>query len=102
MGRVINVARLRERAALHSPCRSCGDQYAIGVGQVTNPVATQRLMEYWAHGKGALKIRWGTDGAMKRCIRKLRKYFPERPGGLCANLHKRATGEWPRGGIIPS
>lgn len=36
----------------------------------TNPAAelqakTQRLMEYWARGPGAVKIRWGTDGEHK-------------------------------------
>ena len=38
---------------------------------------------------------------MTRCKRKLAKYFPENPGGLCANLHKEATGQWPteKGGI---
>lgn len=24
--------------------------------------ATERLMEYWAHGKGAAKIQWGVPG----------------------------------------
>lgn len=84
------------------PCVECDDEFAIGVGHVTNPVATNRLMEYWTRGRGGLKIRWFTHGAMKRCIRQLRKYFPKNPGGLCANLHFRATGEWPRGGVIPS
>lgn len=55
----------------------------------------ETLKEYWTHGKGAAKIRWGTDGSFKRCVRLLRKYFPKNPEGLCANLHKRATGEWP-------
>lgn len=54
-----------------------------------------KLMDYWAHGKGAAKIRWGTDGSFARCVRKLAKYFPKDTKGLCANLHKRATGEWP-------
>lgn len=54
-----------------------------------------KLMDYWAHGKGAGKIRWGTDGSFARCVRHLRKYFPRDPKGLCANLHKKATGEWP-------
>lgn len=101
MAGIISLARAYERLG-YPPCEPCEEQYAIGIGHVTNPVATERLMEYWVHGKGALKIRWGTKGAMRRCIRKLRKYFPQRPGGLCANLHFRATGEWPRGGIIPS
>lgn len=55
----------------------------------------RRLKDYWAHGKGALKIRWGTDGSFRRCVRQLRKYFPRNPEGLCANLHHEATGEWP-------
>lgn len=94
--------RIARQQGAHIPCTECEDDFAIGIGQVTNFKATQRLMEYWAHGKGGRKIRWFTDGAMRRCIRHLRKYFPQNAGGLCANLHKRATGEWPRGGIIPS
>lgn len=78
------------------------DEFAKGAGWITHPKATRRLMNYWSRGKGAAKIRWFTDGSMRRCIRQLRKYFPQNPGGLCANLHKRATGEWPRGGLIPS
>lgn len=64
------------------------------------------LRRYWTFGPGgARKIRWGTDGSMKRCIRLFRKYFPRNPGGTCAILHKQATGQWPtEGGIagIPS
>lgn len=104
MAGVISLARAHRRLSfvvLEDDCENCGDDYAIGIGQVTNP-GTQRLMEYWAHGRGALKIRWFTDGSMRRCIKHLRKYFPQNPGGLCANLHFRATGEWPRGGFIPS
>lgn len=67
----------------------------ISPGKVKNPVATERLMRYWTRGAGAVKIGWGTDGSMRRCIFLLRKYFPKNPGGLCANLHHRATGEWP-------
>ena len=59
--------------------------------------STRRLTESWVHGKGAAKIRWGTDGSMKRCIRHLRKYVRE-PGGLCAEYHKLATGQWPTTG----
>lgn len=56
--------------------------------------SSEQLTQYWVHGKGALKVRWGTDGSMKRCIRHLRKHVIE-PGGLCAKYHKLATGEWP-------
>lgn len=56
-----------------------------------------QLLEYWAHGTGAAKIRWGTSGDFDRCRRLLRKYVPrpDMPNGLCANLHRRATGQWP-------
>lgn len=78
------------------------DEFAKGPGWITHPIPTRRLMRYWTRGKGAAKIRWGMKGSMRRCIRHLRKYFPENAGGLCANLHHSATGEWPRGGVIPS
>ena len=66
-----------------------------GAGRIPN-----NLGDYWTHGEGAAKIRWGTDGAFKRCERLLRPKVPARidVGGLCANLHKRATGEWPTTG----
>ena len=78
------------------------EEFAKGPGWVTHPRATRRLMRYWTRGRGGAKIRWFTKGSMRRCIRQLRKYFPQNTGGLCANLHKQATGEWPRGGVIPS
>lgn len=54
---------------------------------------TRRLITYWVRGEGAAKIRWGTDGSFDRCERHLAKVRD--PGGLCAELHKEATGEWP-------
>lgn len=54
-----------------------------------------KLAEYWTHGEGAAKIAWGTKGAMHRCIAELGKYVHKSPGGLCADYHKIATGEWP-------
>ncbi len=57
---------------------------------------TEKLMQYWTRGEGAAKIRWGTDGSYDRCVRLLSKYVPPNVvKGLCANMHKRATGEWP-------
>jgi 8-oxo-dGTP pyrophosphatase MutT (NUDIX family) len=54
------------------------------------------LVAYWARGKGAAKIRWGTGGDFKRCERHLVKYLkPGQLAGACANLHKVATGTWP-------
>jgi hypothetical protein len=70
------------------------DQF-VTPGEIKNPEGTRRLMAYWTHGAGAAKIGWGVDGSMRRCIALLRKYFPKNPGGLCANLHHKATGEWP-------
>lgn len=63
----------------------------------------ERLMRYWATGPGAVKIGWGTDDSFDRCVRELSRYVPEsQVKGLCARLHKRATGEWPSEKPIPS
>lgn len=52
----------------------------------------ETLRQYWSVGKGALKIRWGTDGDLTRCHRQLNKYMPGRAWGYCQNLHKRIFG----------
>jgi hypothetical protein len=58
--------------------------------------STERLKVYWAEGAGAAKIRWGVPGDFDRCVVQLSKYVgPGVVKGLCANLHKRATGGWP-------
>jgi hypothetical protein len=54
----------------------------------------ERLRRYWTTGKGAAKIRWGTEGDWTRCYRQLRKYMGVRAKGYCQNLHKRSTGVW--------
>lgn len=60
---------------------------------------TEKLMRYWAHGPGAAKIGWTVapgSGDYSRCVVLLGKYVPDHMvKGLCANLHKRATGRWP-------
>jgi len=71
----------------------------------TNPTgearpSTQRLMEYWAHGKGAQVIRWGVDGDFDRCVVAITKAVKGQLSesaikGLCSNLHVRATGARP-------
>jgi HK97 family phage prohead protease len=63
-------------------------------GQATNPGGTERLHEYWAHGEGAKKIRWGEGGDYDRCVLHLSKYVKD-AHGLCANLHHDALGIWP-------
>lgn len=67
-----------------------------------DPATFAGIRTYWTRGEGAAKIRWGTSGSFDRCVRHLRKYFPQDPKGLCANLHKEATGEWPAEKPIPS
>jgi hypothetical protein len=62
----------------------------------------RHLKVYWVTGPGGQKIRWGTDGSFDRCVLLIRKYFPKNPKGLCARLHKVATGEWPAEKGIPS
>jgi hypothetical protein len=32
---------------------------ARAAGMITNPGGTERLHQYWVHGEGAAKIRWG-------------------------------------------
>lgn len=51
-----------------------------------------QLQRFWLAGKGAAMIRWNTPGDFLRCVRKLRKYFPKNPEGLCNILHTKATG----------
>lgn len=74
-------------------CLDC-DEF-VSPGEIKNPEGTRRLMAYWTHGPGAVKIGWGVKGSFRRCVALLRKYFPKNPEGLCANLHHKATGEWP-------
>jgi len=54
----------------------------------------EALRRYWLHGPGALKIRWGTGGDWKRCVRLLSKHLGPRAKGYCALRHKEATGMW--------
>jgi hypothetical protein len=68
-----------------------------GPGWITHPVATSRIRRYWVRGTGAGKIGWGRGGDFYRCRNQLRKYVanPDWLDGLCANMHKEATGIWP-------
>ncbi len=68
-----------------------------GPGWVTEPGATKRLRDYWAHGPGAAKIKWGAPRDFYRCRSQLRKYVPNPDwlNGLCANIHYDALGFWP-------
>lgn len=57
----------------------------------------RQLQRSWLHGKVAARIRWGTSGDFYRCVRQAAKYgIPKRQRkGMCATLHKKATGKWP-------
>jgi phage head maturation protease len=60
----------------------------------TAPAATERLHEYWVHGKGAAKIAWGSPGDFSRCVAELGKYIDD-PQGYCNLAHHAALGIWP-------
>lgn len=67
------------------------DDLVAAVGRVP-----EQLADYWLHGEGAAKIRWGTSGDFDRCRRALAQYVaPGQLSGMCANLHFRALGKWP-------
>lgn len=64
-------------------------------------VNTERLKTYWTEGPGAARIQWGVAGDFDRCILNIQKAVTDggKPPlddnvikGLCASLHKRATG----------
>ena len=54
--------------------------------------AARRLKRYWLHGPGAAKIRWGSPGDWRRCVRHLSKYMGPRAKGYCQLRHKDANG----------
>lgn len=65
---------------------------------------TEGLLTYWTEGKGAERVKWGVPGDFDRCLVEVQKAvvgggkapLPDHViKGLCANLHKRATGASP-------
>lgn len=63
-----------------------------------------QLIEYWVHGEGARKIRWDSEGDFNRCRVEINAAITkdgDKPlsdnvvSGLCATLHKLATGATP-------
>jgi hypothetical protein len=57
-----------------------------------NRGGAEKLRRYWTSGEGAMKIKWGTPGDWKRCVRHLSKYLGVRAKGYCQLRHKEATG----------
>jgi hypothetical protein len=76
---------LRERIAIVESMIAAG-------GLDRNRGNAERLRRYWTKGPGAIKIRWGTPGDWKRCVRYLAKYMGPRAKGYCQLRHKEATG----------
>lgn len=62
-----------------------------------------QLLRYWLTGEGAAKIRWGVSGDYDRCIVNIQEAVSKHGAplgdytvhGLCATLHKMATGARP-------
>ena len=63
-----------------------------------------QLVSYWTKGPGAAKIGWGKPGDFGRCRTAINAEIVEDGGtplppnvinGLCATLHKKATGATP-------
>lgn len=62
-----------------------------------------QLLKYWLAGPGAAKIGWNTPGDFMRCVTNIQAEASEdgKPlsdrvvKGLCATLHKMATGGSP-------
>lgn len=69
---------------------------AVGIearaGSVDTNKGARQLMEYWVHGEGAVKIRWGEPNDWYRCVEHLSKYVGERARGLCQIYHYHALG----------
>lgn len=75
----VGVDRLRGRLGVREPDSFAGT-----------------LEEYWKHGEGAAKIRWGTPGDWTRCHAHLTKHVgDERARRICAQWHKDVNGYWP-------
>jgi HK97 family phage prohead protease len=58
----------------------------------------ETLHQYWVHGEGAAKIRWGTPGDHDRCVQQLIEhadFTPDQAHGYCNLAEKRATGLYP-------
>ena len=79
------VLSLRDRVAVVQSMVAAG-------GLDRNRGNAETLRRYWTKGPGAAKIRWGTPGDWKRCVRYLSKYLGVRAKGYCQLRHKEVTG----------
>jgi hypothetical protein len=83
----------KDKDGKHVPnCVKATSTIAAAGGLDRNRGNAEALREYWTHGKGAAKIRWGTPGDWTRCVRNLSKYMGVRAKGYCQLRHKEVTG----------
>jgi hypothetical protein len=82
---------LEEGAEMNAALLAAASIQAAG-GLDRNRGNAETLRRYWAHGKGAAKIKWGIPGDWKRCVRHLGKYLGVRAKGYCQLRHKEALG----------
>jgi hypothetical protein len=71
------------------------DELAAAAGAPGN---AETLRDYWSHGEGAAKIRWGTPGDHERCVKQLVLHghmTDDQAHGYCNLLEKRTTGLYP-------
>lgn len=64
----------------------------------TPGVLPHQLKEWWEHGEGAAKIRWGQPGDFDRCVRLAVEHAemsPDKAKGFCNERHHAATGMYP-------
>lgn len=57
-----------------------------------------QLAQWWEHGEGAAKIRWGSPGDFDRCVRLAVSEAHMSPGqakGFCNERHHAVLGIWP-------
>ena len=69
-----------------------GSSLVAAGGLDRNRGNAEALRRYWTRGEGAAKIRWGTPGDWKRCVRYLSKHLGTRAKGYCQLRHKDALG----------
>lgn len=87
-----SVKALFDETAIDIIVADLEQKVSAGLGQADPRV--QGLIKYWTAGEGGkVKVRWGTPGDGKRCIRYMTKYIgPKRAPGFCQTLHKRMVG----------
>lgn len=64
----------------------------------------EQFRKYWLTGAGGQAVSWGRDGDFSRCVQLINAKIEEHGGhplppneinGLCATLHREATGATP-------